>query len=432
MSSACSPLSFDSGLSFSLWGERLSAGTAIEALMDDLGRALAEPREELFMLGGGNPALIPEICAVWRERLRAMLDSGDAVDRMLGVYDPPQGNARFVKAIAAVLERHIGRKVPLDQLAVTPGGQPAFFALFNLLAGPGAHGRTRHILLPIAPEYIGYRDQGFSDGIFRSVRPRIIETADHEFRYTIDWDRLQINDDTAAICVSRPTNPSGNLLPDEDLERLGRLAADRGIPLIIDNAYGLPFPQILFQPGRMLDGPNIVHVFSLSKVGLPGVRNAVVLAPDAIARRVTSVVAVTGLANPTMGQAVVTPMLERGELEQLSRECIAPFYRRKMDLARSAFAEAMEGVDCALHAPGGAMFLWAWFKGLRIPTRQLYERLKVRGVIVVPGEPFFFGLSPDDEAWPHRHQCVRISFAMPEAVVRRGIEIIAEEVRRGS
>src|SRR6186997_1388011 len=110
-----------SAFAFSPWGERLSAGTAIEALMDDLGRALAEPHDELFMLGGGNPALIPEICNLWRERLRAMLDPGEAIDRMLGIYDPPQGNGRFVRGIASVLEGHLGRSIPLEQIAVTGG-----------------------------------------------------------------------------------------------------------------------------------------------------------------------------------------------------------------------------------------------------------------------------------------------------------------------
>ena len=78
------------------------------------------------------------------------------------------------------------------------------------------------------------------------------------------------------------------------------------------------------------------------------------------------------------------------------------------------------------------MFLWASFPGLRIRTQELYERLKTRGVLVVPGEPFFFGLPDSEEAWPHRHQCLRISFAMPEPVVQRGLEIIAEEARQAS
>jgi valine--pyruvate aminotransferase len=47
---------------------------------------------------------------------------------------------------------------------------------------------------------------------------------------------------------------------------------------------------------------------------------------------------------------------------------------------------------------------------------------------VVPGNYFFFGLG--DEAWPHRDECMRISFTMSEEVVREGFELIAEEVRR--
>jgi valine--pyruvate aminotransferase len=48
-------------------------------------------------------------------------------------------------------------------------------------------------------------------------------------------------------------------------------------------------------------------------------------------------------------------------------------------------------------------------------------------VIVVPGSYFFYGL-PDD--WRHRHQCLRLSYCQPRERVRRGIEILAEEVRR--
>ena len=44
------------------------------------------------------------------------------------------------------------------------------------------------------------------------------------------------------ICVSRPTNPTGNVITDEELMKLDLLAQQRDIPLVIDNAYGVPFP----------------------------------------------------------------------------------------------------------------------------------------------------------------------------------------------
>ncbi len=48
------------------------------------------------------------------------------------------------------------------------------------------------------------------------------------------------------ICVSRPTNPTGNVITDEELLKLDALN-QHGIPLVIDNAYGVPFPGIIFQ-----------------------------------------------------------------------------------------------------------------------------------------------------------------------------------------
>ena len=49
------------------------------------------------------------------------------------------------------------------------------------------------------------------------------------------------------------------------------------------------------------------------------------------------------------------------------------------------------------------------------------------GVLVIPGESFFFG--HDDSGWAHRHECIRVSYAMDGAVVRDGLRIIADEVR---
>ena len=81
-----------------------------------------------------------------------------------------------------------------------------------------------------------------------------------------------------------------------------------------------------------------------------------------------------------------------------------------------------------MHVSEGAIFLWLWFRGLKITAEQLYIRLKERGVLIVPGH--FFGVGTHGD-WPHGHECIRLSFAMEETVVREGIFILAEEVARG-
>ena len=84
-------------------------------------------------------------------------------------------------------------------------------------------------------------------------------------------------------------------------------------------------------------------------------------------------------------------------------------------------------VDFRIHKSEGAIFLWIWFKNLSITSRELYERLKKRKVIVVPGEYFFFGL---DEPWDHSTQCIRLNYAQEDDLVEEGIRILAEEAGR--
>ena len=130
--------------------------------MDDLGRAMAGAHGPVRMLGGGNPAHIPEVQAVWRDRMAAILADPPSSIEMMTNYDPPIGNAQFIAALAALLRPEFGWNVGPENIAITAGGQTAFFFLFNLLAGEFHGGKRKTILLPLVPEYIGYMNQGLS------------------------------------------------------------------------------------------------------------------------------------------------------------------------------------------------------------------------------------------------------------------------------
>jgi len=152
-----------------------------------------------------------------------------------------------------------------------------------------------------------------------------------------------------------------------------------------------------------------------------------VVGPPEIASAISSMMAVTGLANGNFGQAIAGPLLESRQVLGLGREVIRPFYLRKRNAALADIAEFFPGdIPYALHESEGAMFLWIWVENSRRSSRELYENLKKRGVLVVPGEYFFFGL-PED-GWRHRHECLGVSFAMPDEEVRAGLRIIAEEI----
>ena len=276
---------------FSLAGGKLSGPSGILELMDDLGRAMNED-PHMRMLGGGNPAAVPGMQALIRERMTELMADGDALERMMVNYDPPQGNPRFIRELAALLRREYGWDIGPQNIAITGGGQTAFFYLFNLLAGRFAGGRRKKILMPLSPEYIGYGAQGIDEDMFAACRPEISwpEGPDGRvFKYHIDFaavERALDRGDIGAIAASRPTNPSGNVLTDAEVARLAEIAAARNLPLILDNAYGTPFPGVLFVPARPFWSPHTIVVLSLSKLGLPGTRTAIVIAPEQIATAV--------------------------------------------------------------------------------------------------------------------------------------------------
>ena len=87
----------------------------------------------------------------------------------------------------------------------------------------------------------------------------------------------------------------------------------------------------------------------------------------------------------------------------------------------------LDGCGVRIHRPEGAFFLWLWMPGLPIGNAELYRRLKARGVVVVSGHYFFPGLEDDD--WPHKRECIRISYADDWDRVERGLAILVEEVR---
>lgn len=404
----------------------MAGSSGILELMKDLGEALTENRNAI-MMGGGNPARIPEVESLWRQATESLLRQPDSFGEMLSNYDPPAGNPAFLDELASFLQRQCGWNVTRKNLAVTVGGQTAFFFLLNLFGGTDAGGSLRKILLPMMPEYIGYASQGIAPGLFHAIPARIQLLGNHRFKYALDLEAAEQAPAVGAICVSRPSNPSSNVLTDAEVRSLAGLARRRGVPLIIDNAYGFPFPGVVFAGATPFWDDSIIVTLSLSKLGLPGTRTGIVVAHEDVIRDIAAMTAVTGLANTNLGQALVRPFLGNDRLATVCSSVIRPFYQSRCDAAFAELESSLAGLPYRLHQPEGAFFAWLWLPDLPISSRELYGRLKDKGVIVVPGEYFFYSLDREDR---HHHECLRITYTQPLDRIRRGIAILAEEVRQ--
>jgi len=379
------------------------------------------------MMGGGNPSHIPEVQQFFHEKMQRVLDRPAEFAHMIGDYDSPQGDKPFLEAIAELLNAENDWNLSFKNVALTAGSQAGFFLLFNIFAGECTDGIKRQILLPMAPEYIGYSDVGLSDEMFIARRPDIETFDDHTFKYHVNFSELNINDNIGAICVSRPTNPTGNVLTDAEVEHLSELAEENGVPFIIDNAYGMPFPNIIFSEATSLWNDNTVFCMSLSKIGLPGTRTGIVIANEEIIRIITRMNAVLNLSIGSVGPTLAYDLVTSGEITRLSKTIIKPYYQHKSKLALELFHHELAGLDYYIHKSEGAIFLWLWFPGLPISSEVLYQRIKERGVLIISGHHFFPGL---EGGWQHKNECIRVTYSMDENIIEQGIKIIAEEVKK--
>ncbi|MEI6532434.1 MAG: valine--pyruvate transaminase [Candidatus Roizmanbacteria bacterium] len=407
------------------FGQKYTQMSGIHQLMDDLGKAMSG-QQNMKMLGGGNPAHIPEIDLLWREQMNIILNTSNEFESMIGNYTTPQGDITFIQAMVDFINCQYQWGITNKNISILNGSQTSFYFLFNLIAGTMSNGSKKKILLPIVPEYIGYADQCIEEDSLVGVKPLIEHIDKHTYKYKINFESLNVIDDIGAICISRPTNPTGNVITEEEVTRLAEIAEKNHIPFILDNAYGLPFPSIIFTEAKPIWTHNMIYVMSLSKLGLPSTRTSIVIANEEISHALSSINAIVSLSTGTLGQHLVTPILQSGRITDIAQNIIRPYYQKKSEHAIKILKDVIrDDIPYHIHKSEGALFIWLWCEHLSISSQELYQSLKQKGVLIVPGHYFFPGF---DEEWQHKNECIRISYAMDEKIVEEGLIIIGNEI----
>ena len=115
-------------MKLSSFGEKFVRHSGIVELMDDLGTALNENPDMIFM-GGGNPAHIPAIEAVFQQRLTEVLSDPKQRHSLFGIYQSPQGDKEFRVELASFLKKQFNWPITEANIAISNGSQSAFFCL---------------------------------------------------------------------------------------------------------------------------------------------------------------------------------------------------------------------------------------------------------------------------------------------------------------
>lgn len=417
------------------FGQKLCGPSGINQLMDDLGKPF--PKDiPICQMGGGNPARIPAVEKLYRQQMEKILADGDKFENLIGRYDAPQGRTEFIEAVASYLSKQYGWKITSENVAVTNGSQSSCFYLFNMFSGTFSGGQKKVVVCPLVPEYVGYADQGIEPDTFVGIPASWTIFDDNTFKYHIDFELLEkyleSHDNVGALAVTRPTNPTGNVLTDGEINKLSDLAGSYNIPLLVDNAYGLPWPNIIFtDDAKPFWNENVVLSMSLSKIGLPSVRTGIIIAQKEIADAVSKMNAIAALSSGSFGQALAADLIKSGRLVESACRQVRPFYEAKSLFAWQQITKYFDGTEYYVHRREGSIFLWLWLPRLSCTTKEFYAILKAKGVFIMPGEYFFFGNAedgslPDVTKHEHYSKCLRINYSAPEAEIERGIKIISE------
>lgn len=349
-----------------------------------------------------DPELLP------RERLAECFKSVLHIPGLHALYDA-QGYAPLREVIAKRL-RGRGMEVSAGDIVITTGSQQALDAVCRALTrrkiateNP-VYQQAKALFETLGAELVGLRLDPFGAVPFDEWRA-VLEATRPELFYT----------------VTSFHNPTGRSYSTHELVRLLELANELGFALVEDDWGSDMLSHEEYRPTlRALGGENVTYVNSFTKKLLPSLRLGFVAGNAETVPALVAAKRVATLGNPTLIEAALCELLERGYYDTHLASMQIELDRR--------YASCLEALDALMPpgvrwtSPGGGPTLW-----LEVPRRvdldRLSERMLERKVRITLLPRAFHGA-------PHLHG-FPIGFAfLPTPKLTRGLEILGEELSR--
>ena len=152
----------------------------------------------------------------------------EAIDMGFTKYTPPAGISELRRAVADKLKEENRIEYSPEEIVITDGAKQA---LFNLMMSVIEEGDE--VIIP-SPYWVTYPEQvKFAGGT-----PVFVETEEIKgFAFTVEELKKAVSSKTKLVIVCTPHNPTGAVIPKEELLKIGEFCAERGILIASDECY---------------------------------------------------------------------------------------------------------------------------------------------------------------------------------------------------
>jgi len=363
---------------------------------------IVQSMKDVISLGIGEPDFVTP----WHIREAAVY----SLEKGKTGYTSNLGTPRLRRSIAAYVEKHFSVSYnPHDEIIVTVGVSEAIDLALRALLNPGDE------VLYHEPCYVSY---GPSIRLAGGVPVPVATRGEDEFALRAADLEKAVTKKTRLLMLNFPTNPTGAVMPVEELKKIAAFAVKHDLVVLTDEIYSeltydeLPHHSIAALPG-MKERTVFLHGFSKA-FAMTGWRIGYACGPADIIEAMMKIHQYSMLCAPIMAQEAAVEALERGTR---SMERMRDEYRLRRNFIVSSLNDA--GIPC--HLPKGAFYVFPDISGTGLTSREFsLKLLETKNVAVVPGTAF----GPCGEGY------VRCSYATAMDQIKIAVERIAEFVRR--
>ena len=330
--------------------------------------------ENVYDFSLGNPS-VPAPAKV-TEVMKKLIDETPA--EVLHGYTSAPGDVKVRTAIAENIKAKFGVDASLANIYMTCGAAASLTITLNAIVEEGDEVIA---FAPFFPEYRVFVEQAGAKLVVVSNKTEDLQ---------LDFDAIEkaITPNTKAVIINSPNNPSGVIVPEEDIKKLCQLLKSKQseygkeIFLISDE----PYRELVFTGEKVAYIPcyydNAIVCYSYSKaLSLPGERIGYIFVAPTVKDSGDVFAAICG-SGRALGYVCAPSLMQYTIAQCLNDTADISIYEKNRNLLYDALTE----IGYTVIKPDGAFYMFV--KSLEEDANAFYERAKKFDLLIVPSDSF--------------------------------------------